>query len=59
MDEKIESLLKNNTWDLVKKPKGKMVVGCKWIFKMQEGLAADEPRRFKDRIVAKGYTQRE
>lgn len=59
MDEKIESLLKNNTWELVKKPKGRRVVGRKWIFRAKEGLTADEPRRFKARIVAKRYTQRE
>ncbi|KAH9685060.1 hypothetical protein KPL70_013801 [Citrus sinensis] len=35
------------------------IVGCKWIFKLKEGLTADEPRRFKARLVAKGYTQKE
>ncbi|KAH9698871.1 Integrase catalytic domain-containing protein [Citrus sinensis] len=33
-------------------------VGCKWIYKVKDGLTATEPRRFKTRLVAKGYTQR-
>lgn len=30
-----------------------------WIFKVNEGLTAFQPRRFKARFVAKGYTQKE
>ena len=59
MNDEINSLYKNNTWELVKKPEKIRVVGCKWIFKMKEGLTVDEPRRFKARLVAKGYTQKE
>ena len=59
IDDEIDSLYKNNTRELVKKPEKRRIVGCKWIFKIKEGLTADEPRRFKDRLVAKGYTQKE
>ena len=59
MNDEINSLYKNNTWELVKKPEKKRVVGGKWIFKMKEGLKADEPKRFKVRLVGKGYTQKE
>ena len=30
MNEEIESLHRNRTWDLVKPPLGKKIVGCKW-----------------------------
>lgn len=53
------SLYKNNTWELVKKPDKRRVVDCKWIFKIKDGLTRDEPKIFKAKLVAKGYTQRE
>ncbi|KAJ8640321.1 hypothetical protein MRB53_017015 [Persea americana] len=37
MGEEIESLHKNQTWELVKPPKGQKIVGCKWVFKKKEG----------------------
>ena len=33
MHEEMESLHKNGSWDLVKLPKEKKVVYCKWVFK--------------------------
>lgn len=59
MDDEIASLHENNAWELVKKTNNRKTVGCKWIFKVKEGLTAAEPRRFKARLVAKGYTQKE
>ena len=59
MDEEIMSLYKNDTWELVKKPDKRRVVDCKWIFKVKDGLTGDEPKRFKARLVLKGYTQKE
>ena len=58
MDEEISSLYKNNTWELVIKPNNRKLIGCKWIYRIMDGLTATEPRRFKVRLVAKGYTQR-
>ena len=37
MQKEMESLHKNGTWDLVKLPKGKKAVCCKWVFKRKEG----------------------
>ena len=56
MDEKIASLYKNQTWELVKKPMIRRMIGYKWIYKVKESLTKVEPNRFKARLVAKGYT---
>ena len=57
MKEEIDSLMKNNTWELVDKPASKKITKCRWIFKVKEGLNENDPVRFKARLVAKGFTQ--
>lgn len=59
MHEEIESLHKNDTWELVRLPKGQIAVGCKWVNKKKEGNPHVENARFKARLVAKGYTQKQ
>ncbi|KAL0411757.1 UNVERIFIED_CONTAM: Retrovirus-related Pol polyprotein from transposon RE2 [Sesamum latifolium] len=44
-------------WTLVDPPKGVRLVGCKWVYKRKFG-AEGEVTAFKDRLVAKGFTQR-
>ena len=58
MNEKIESLQKNHTWQLVEKLKNQKIVGCKWVFKRKKGIPRVEDARFKAYLVAKGYTQK-
>ncbi|KAG8490319.1 hypothetical protein CXB51_016103 [Gossypium anomalum] len=55
--EEMESLHKNKTWDLVKLPKGKKTVRCKWVFQNKEGTPGVEEPKYKARLVAKGYSQ--
>ena len=59
MKEEMTSLKENNTWVLVQRPAGRRLVGCKWIFKLKEGIAGSESVRYKTRLVAKGFTQKE
>jgi hypothetical protein len=59
MNKEIESLHKNQTWEFVKFPKRVKNVGCKWIFKKNEGISGVEDAMFKARLVANGYSQRE
>ncbi|GKE55032.1 retrovirus-related pol polyprotein from transposon TNT 1-94, partial [Tanacetum coccineum] len=59
MNEEMQSLEKNKTWDLVTQPKGVKPVGCKWFFKRKEGIPGVEPARFKARLVAKGFSQKQ
>ena len=56
MKDKMESLHKNNTWELVKRPENKRVVGCKWVYKVKQGILRVESMLYKARLVAKGYT---
>jgi len=59
MDEEMQSLLKNNTWELVQLPKGKRAIGCKWVFAKKDGSPSKKDIRYKARLVAKGYAQKE
>ena len=56
MEVEMTTLEKNNTWELVQLPKGKQLVGCKWVYtiKYKSDRTLD---RYKARLVAKGYTQ--
>lgn len=53
----MSSLMKNHTWDLVRLPKKQMMVGYNWIFKTKEVVPWLEESRFKERLVAKSFTQ--
>jgi hypothetical protein len=59
MVEEVESLHKNETWELVKLPKGKRAIGCKWVYRKKEGVTEKDGYRYKARLVAKGYSQKE
>ena len=57
MEEEMESLHKNGTWDMARLPKRKKAIRCKWVFKKKEGTPGVENARYKARLVAKGYSQ--
>ncbi len=44
-------MIKNRTWDLVRRPKNRQLVTCKWIFKIKSC------GRYKARMVARGFSQ--
>jgi len=33
MNEEFQSIVRNNTWELVKLCEGKIPIGCRWIYK--------------------------
>ena len=35
MNEEIEALDKNGTWDIVDLPTGKHPIGCKWVYRVK------------------------
>ena len=55
MEEEMQSLHKNLTWELVELPKGKRAIGCKLVYKKKESISEKEGAKFKARLVAKGY----
>lgn len=59
MDDEMKSLEGNKTWRLVKRPKDRKVIGCKWVYRLKPGIPGVEKPRHKSRLVAKGYSQRE
>lgn len=56
MDDEMNSIHKNNTWELVPFPKGKQVIGVKWIYKVKYH-ADGSVEHHKARLVAKGFVQ--
>lgn len=58
MDEEMDALEKNKTWELVDLPFGKEVVGLKWVYKVKH-KPDGSIQRHKARLVARGYMQRE
>eukprot|EP00253_Pinus_taeda_P033116 PITA_33116 len=58
MEEELEQIEKNNTWELVPRSQDKNVIGTKWIFKNKLNENGDVVRN-KARIVCKGYAQQE
>ena len=58
MFEEYQSILKNDVWDIVPRPKGKSVVASKWIYKIKH--AADGSiEKYKARFVACGFSEKE
>jgi len=45
MQEEMESLQKNRTWELCELPKGRRALTAKWIYKRKEGIPGVEDAR--------------
>jgi hypothetical protein len=58
MKDEMKALERNATWDLVEIPRDRKIVGCKWVYKLKKGVD-DKVDRYKSRLVAKGYSQKE
>ncbi len=56
MDDEYESLMKNNTWEIVQLPDGRAVIKCRWVFDIKPGYE-EVPERYKARLVALGCSQ--
>ena len=55
MDEEMDSLDKNEAWNLVQLPARRKSVGSKWLFKKKLN-AEGKVDKYKSHLVAKGYS---
>ncbi|CAI7892993.1 unnamed protein product [Closterium sp. NIES-53] len=58
MESELKSIEENGTWELVELPEGRKAITSKWLFKI-ESDADGQFERYKSRLVAKGYQQKE
>ncbi|GJU10966.1 ribonuclease H-like domain-containing protein [Tanacetum coccineum] len=58
MNAEIEALNRNHTWIITYLPANRNPIGCKCIFKIKYKANGDF-KRYKSRLVAKGFNQRE
>jgi hypothetical protein len=58
MVEEYTSIMKNDVWNILPKPKGKSVVSSAWLYKIKH-VADDNIEKYKARFVARGFTQKE
>ena len=56
MDDEMNALTRNGTWEIVTLPKDKKPIGCRWVFTLKYN-SDGSVERYKARLVAKGYTQ--
>ncbi|CAI7798883.1 unnamed protein product [Closterium sp. NIES-54] len=58
MESELKSIEENGTWELVELPEGRKAITSKWLFKINSD-ADGKIERYKSRLVAKGYQQKE
>lgn len=56
MESEYNSLIKNDTWSLVERPKGMPVIDCRWVYTIKRDEKGN-PIKHKARFVAKGFRQ--
>lgn len=57
MKEEYDSIMKNETWELIELPENKVPIGSKWLYKTKFN-ANGSIDKYKARLVAKGYSQK-
>ena len=58
MLEEHQSIMKNNVWDVVPRPKGKSMVTSKWIYKIKHATNVSI-EKYKAMFVARGFSQKQ
>ena len=54
MDEEIDAIERNETWELTELPLKKHVIGVKWVYKTKYNVEGKIDRH-KARLIVKGY----
>jgi hypothetical protein len=58
MTEEYQSIMKNELWEIVPRPKNKDVVSSRWLFKIKHAVDGSI-EKYKARFVARGFSQKE
>jgi hypothetical protein len=58
MIEEYQSIIKNDVWEIVLRPKIKYVVSSKWIYKIKH-VVGGSIEKYKERFVDGGFSQKE
>jgi hypothetical protein len=58
MTEEYQSIIKNDVWEIVPRPKKKDVVSSKWLYKIKH-VADESIEKHKARFVGRGFSQKE
>ena len=58
MQEELNQFKRNNVWELVPAPKGKTIIGTKWVHRIKYDENG-KPVKNKSRSVAQGFNQEE
>lgn len=56
MKEELETLLKNETWEVVDVPKDIKLITCKWVYKVKR-KSDGSVNKFKAILVVRGFLQ--
>lgn len=56
MNEKLDSLKDNHTWEICELAEGKKAIGCKWLYKTKY-KANESIERYESRLVIMGNKQ--
>lgn len=54
MEEEMQALRDNDTFEITQKPDGRKVIGGRWVYTIKDNQGAEQ---YKARYVAKGYSQ--
>jgi hypothetical protein len=58
MTEEHQSIMKNEVWEIVSRPKEKSMVTSKWVYKIKH-VVDGSVDKYKARFVARGFSQKE
>ena len=56
-DSEYQSLIENDTWELVDLPEDRKAIGSKWVFRVKYDNQG-EVKKFKGRLIAQGFSQK-
>ena len=57
MKDEMNSLLGNQTWEIIELPAGKKVLHNKWVYRIKN--EHNDSKRYKARLVVKGFQEKE